>query len=412
MTEYLIINVLTSLWAWSMQRFVLTDARHQFAALMFALLCWLLPFGWFQYQADVTVLTVTQPMVSQIKQPMVNLANSTSFDLSWLQILTIVMTLGLLRFIFDLKQMHQQHQSFKATGQATELTGVFTIKGLNNACVTGFKPSLIWIDEALFHSESRPAILTHEQQHIKNKDPYWLLLIILMQRVFWFNPLVWLLTQNLQSCIERRCDQDCKQTMNQGEYQSQLAKTLLLMNSQTSKLSNYMSQNPNNIQRIQHLTKEHTMRIKQKFVLTLTTLITMAASFTVLADNVRPLIGENHILLDVKYSIDGSEVKTLSLLIEDGKEASIKINEQMIVFNPQIIQPQFKEIETDKVAIAEHALIPQIITSFEFSDGDKNTDSSRGTIISLDKQWAGINIGQSHQKNIISLELKATVADS
>ncbi len=412
MTEYLIINTMVSLWALLTQHYLLCDARHQFTVLMIALFCWLLPFGWFQFQADVTVLTVAQPMVSQIKQPMVNLANSTSFDLSWLQILAILMTLGLLRFVFDLIQMHQQHQSFKATGQATDLTDVFTIKSLNNACVTGFKPSLIWIDEALYHSESQSAILAHEQQHIKNKDPYWLLLIVLMERLFWFNPLVWLLAQSSKNCIERRCDQACQKTMSQGEYQTQLAKTLLMMNKQNSKLTNYMSQNPNNIQRIQDLNKEYTMRIKQKFVLTITTLFTMAASFTVLADNVRPPIGENQILLDVKYSIDGSEVKALSLLVEDGKEASIKINEQMIVFNPQIIQPQFKEIEVDKVVIAEHALIPQIITTFEFSDGDKNTDLSRGAIISLNKQWAGIEIGQPDQKNSVSLELKATVADS
>ena len=202
MTEYLLINCLISIWALLTQHFLLKDASHQFTLLIFSLLCWLVPFGWLVYSTEATFVMQTQPMLAQITKPVQTLISQPKMGMPWSQVFYTLILIGLMAFLADYWRLHKQHKSFKLHGKATAKQNIFTIKSLNNACVTGFNPSIIWIDEDLYHSDLQTSIVTHEQQHIKHGDPYWLLLITCVQKLFWFNPLIQLLAK--QSKITNR----------------------------------------------------------------------------------------------------------------------------------------------------------------------------------------------------------------
>lgn len=60
--------------------------------------------------------------------------------------------------------------------------------------------------KALFCSEQQQLILEHEQTHLRQHDPLWNALALLIAMIFWFNPLVWLGMRSFRINQELACD--------------------------------------------------------------------------------------------------------------------------------------------------------------------------------------------------------------
>ncbi|WP_154223582.1 M56 family metallopeptidase [Marinicella rhabdoformis] len=425
MTEYLIINITISIWALLIHHFLLTDARHQFIILLVAMASWLIPFGWFQFSTEVTVLTATQTIIEQITQPVHTLTIQSESHVSWTQIMMAICSMGICLFIKDLLSLRQQHHTFEQQAQSTDIQNVFTINGLNNACVTGFRPSIIWIDEALFNSEAQISILAHEQQHIRQHDPYWLLLITFIQRLFWFNPIVWLLSKKCQHSLEMRCDQACKKQLPQGLYQNHLAQTLLKMQSKNMPLSNWMAQSgTKHLQRIQQLSKETTMKKHHKYLLALSFTAITLLSAAVLANktiskvdqNNFPGIGANQVYLEFKFNIDEKETQELSILVENGTEGSVKIDDYTFSFTPHIIKQATASKEKQKTMAnnkAQNEANVQIYTEISVHQDKKaKTEISNMSLMSLSNTWASFKINDPKKNEAITAELRATTLNN
>ncbi|HEY1225292.1 MAG TPA: M56 family metallopeptidase, partial [Brevundimonas sp.] len=73
----------------------------------------------------------------------------------------------------------------------------------------GADPGVILIDDAsLAEREAAPAILAHELAHIRRRDWLFLVLSRLALALFWFNPLVWRLHDELTARSEEAADAD------------------------------------------------------------------------------------------------------------------------------------------------------------------------------------------------------------
>jgi len=78
-------------------------------------------------------------------------------------------------------------------------------------CTTGFKSKIVIIPNHLLTSlsnEEIEIILMHELNHIKRNDISLKTFIYFLNSLNWFNPLIYLLKENLYELIEIRCDED------------------------------------------------------------------------------------------------------------------------------------------------------------------------------------------------------------
>lgn len=139
------------------------------------------------------------------------------------------------------------------------------------AMATGtFKPT-IWLNHETVNSPQIHSILLHEITHLQQLDPTLKWLILLVKRLFWWNPLVRILIKKIDLLIEMRCDQHCF-SVKQEKYSIDLAEIILnnhkksqALDVKMSWLTSITSQSNANMARITSLKSEKTM--KAKFVI-------------------------------------------------------------------------------------------------------------------------------------------------
>ncbi len=366
MTEYLIINIIVSGWVLSVNRLMTIQAKYKFMLLIFAISSWGIPFGLASFQSNSTLFEHAQPVISSVKVPITNLISQTqTSNFSWQSLLMMLILLGFIRFLIDVIQLYKQHQLYIIKGQATAIKNVFCIKGLHNASVSGlFKPK-IWIDESLYHSGWAGTIISHEQQHIKAGDTYWLLWITLFQRLFWFNPVMWLLTKQSRLAIELRCDAACQQHAQNEKYQTELAQILLKMNQQSSSTINHMSHSPkNNMIRIKQLSKETTMKKQNYLSFYTSAVLILSLSVNLLAKttNEQPMPSVDEVFLEIAFAIKNNSdneplvEENFALLAKNGESVSAKINSYLFHIKPNVITEGEHETQIFSEIILEESL--------------------------------------------------------
>ena len=91
--------------------------------------------------------------------------------------------------------------------------GIFTIKA-NFACTTGiFTKHILLPQNILSKSKSEiESIILHESIHIKNNDSLTLDILHFLKIVFWFNPIFYILLQEMRFLQEMICDQQVMDT--------------------------------------------------------------------------------------------------------------------------------------------------------------------------------------------------------
>lgn len=286
MITYLLINTVITCWALLIQRHTKTDVSTQFHISIAALISWFFPYGLFSFESQLDILNNTQPILISIKKPVIELIHHPQAkEFPWSIVFSLAFAFGLVRFAIDLFLLHKQHNLFLKQGKETSHSGVYTIKNLNNACITGFQSPLIWIDENLYNSKFSKSIIAHEKQHISFHDQYWLLLINFTARLFWFNPLVRKLSNKARLNLEMRCDVACHKADN-ANYQNDLAQLLLHMNLNQNVTFNQMSHSrKNNMNRVKYLKNYHQ---HNGALAKLLSVIVFLCSFSVFANENKP----------------------------------------------------------------------------------------------------------------------------
>lgn len=282
---------------------------------LFALICWLIP--WHEL-----VITVSHPQVLEAYatlQPMLPIFEYTeavSVDRSygWEQILLGSTLFGFSGFCvrFWLQQRTIRIWSSNATtaDQLWHQHGfhhvkipIFVVENFNDALVSGYQHPRIWLGLSQAHGESTRSILQHELVHIQQKDNFTLLFITLIKDLFWWNPLVALLTSRSRAFIELNCDLCCQS--NYPEYQQQLAVELLRNQQHPGNsflLAPYFSKPKFNIYRLKQLDEEFNMKTKNVALIALILSLSLTTiAVPALSKNIKTAQIVNHLTVSIKY---------------------------------------------------------------------------------------------------------------
>ncbi|MCF6289271.1 MAG: M56 family metallopeptidase, partial [Proteobacteria bacterium] len=285
MYQYFAFNILISLMVFA-YLYALKTAPHKIRfrfvmlGLLFWLLSWLLPYdlidNYFSQNSAVVFSTVISELNSSIKQAIITNIKAETF-VTLLNSIKVMTFIGLILFIKDLVSLRVKITCLnkQATLHKTiDGINIYTIKS-NDIFTAGISNPKIYLGEEHLSSAYVKSIIQHELQHIKQHDQYWLLFITFVQRILWWNPIVYLLACKGRDLIELRCDQACKAQSKNNQYQQNLAQILLSQNNQVSNhlISHFFGKNNLNIFRIKQLSQEYNMNKKHKALIFSTAII-------------------------------------------------------------------------------------------------------------------------------------------
>lgn len=100
---------------------------------------------------------------------------------------------------------------------------IHRLPGSHTAMATGLWRREIWLGDAIVGDVHLATALNHELCHLDAGDHYVVHLISLLERLLWWNPLIWVLGGIARRHLEYDCDQRCKRHFGVREYRIALA---------------------------------------------------------------------------------------------------------------------------------------------------------------------------------------------
>jgi beta-lactamase regulating signal transducer with metallopeptidase domain len=267
---------------------------------------------------------------SGIKQAIVSQIDNETY-LTLKNVIMILTFIGFIWFIKDAVSLKIKLQGLShETSHYNTINSIKIYKTNNDEIFTvGITKPKIYIGEKYLNSSFTDSIIKHELQHIQSNDQIWLLLITFVQRLLWWNPIVYLLALKARELIELSCDQACKEQSIDNQYQEDLAQILIFSNNKSNPIAiHFFGKSKLNIYRIKQLSKEFTMNKKHKALIFSTALI--------------PFV----LLLFVSTSSVSSNLKEI-----DSKEKPVVLakNEVDITLNVILTIPRENDVDTQKI---------------------------------------------------------------
>lgn len=113
-----------------------------------------------------------------------------------------------------------------AHDELADLLNTVDVRLVRHSCVamtSGLRRPTVWLGDAIASDAQQRTALNHELTHVKSGDQYLVVLLTILERALWWNPIVWLLAAEARRQIEYDCDQRCKQLLGASEYKHSLA---------------------------------------------------------------------------------------------------------------------------------------------------------------------------------------------
>ncbi len=264
---------------------------------------------------------------------------SAATPIPWDWIAASASAFGLLLFAARIVAHHRRQGTLRNTGKLVtdgwrraQLPNadvpIHVVDGLENAFVSGYVRPQIWIGESQLTSPALASILRHELAHIRQHDNLILLAVILLTDVFWWNPLVRVLTRQARRYVELSCDLAC-QKASPG-YRDELASELLNREYRTLEstlISPIFWKHSFNVVRIRELARETSMKLRHFFLLGLLmlagSLLVSNSAVSKDADEVQQIV--THLTVTTITPAGNGGVNTKSLETEIVAESEIKI---------------------------------------------------------------------------------------
>lgn len=265
--------------------------RLRFHACVLALLGWLVPWsqvgGWLPDRVSLDLWQLEQQLIASsasatelpliiIDTRAVPLASDVTLLHLPLMALAALLLSGVTLYLWSLLQhqlrLLQLRQVASDGSHLLHAAGITTCvpvllqPRINGAFSSGIWRPVVWVHADLATSAELPTLLRHELVHIEQHDNAWLLVITLVEKLLWWNPLVRYLGQQARQLQELSCDERCRAA--NADYPAQLAQLMLtnlgISRSRASEpllLSANIFNKPNiNIQRLKVLQRSHQMK--------------------------------------------------------------------------------------------------------------------------------------------------------
>jgi beta-lactamase regulating signal transducer with metallopeptidase domain len=276
-------------------------ARLRFYICLLVLVSWLTPWQFLQFQSVSSSFTLPLNILSEFNllnpvaatkdsQLIASIKEQPAAPLEifyWLWLATF--TIGLALFFKDVVnyvKLHRRWMKYSTLDNQVWKTANIVhsncdIRRINTEApgmATGLTRPIIWLESGQHEVDKIRTIVLHELTHIRQYDPYWLWAINLVQRLFWWNPLICFTVNYARQQMELSCDEQCQKHLPKGDYQLQLIKLTLQVNRHHHSLPMpavlQMSGTPAfNLQRINKLNEEHKM--KKRYVVVMTSLLSL-----------------------------------------------------------------------------------------------------------------------------------------
>lgn len=95
--------------------------------------------------------------------------------------------------------------------------------------VTGIRRAYVYVPPLTLSDEEWQLVLRHEYQHFAGKDIYVKLFYLILEAVFWWNPVVRFFHRELENLLELRCDSAVTKAMTEKERVTYLEAILSVM---------------------------------------------------------------------------------------------------------------------------------------------------------------------------------------
>lgn len=118
------------------------------------------------------------------------------------------------KLLKDMKRME------RLQGQNTDIP-VYCGQSVLGSCLFGlFHPCILVSRDVVENTELYPYLLLHEETHVRQKDPIWTALRIVLCVIYWWNPLVWAAAVCAQEDGELACDERALRGLSVPEKQA------------------------------------------------------------------------------------------------------------------------------------------------------------------------------------------------
>lgn len=148
---------------------------------------------------------------------------------------------------------------------------------------TGLFQPEVWIGDRIKSDAHIETALNHELCHIASNDQHTLWMIVLLERLLWWNPLIWLLGRYARRYMEYDCDLRCKALLGTQKYRRSLAELLLANRCPATALEISLGNQSEIINRMENLEMTNTFKIKHAVVLVCAGILLAATSASVTA---------------------------------------------------------------------------------------------------------------------------------
>lgn len=112
--------------------------------------------------------------------------------------------------------------------QALKTTTIYRVKDSAIVATSGYLNPVVWIGDKISDPTHLRCALNHEFRHIAYGDQFLLLLIVILERLQWWNPVTWKIGELARDAMEYACDDWCASSFERTTYRTALAELMLL----------------------------------------------------------------------------------------------------------------------------------------------------------------------------------------
>lgn len=289
MENYFYINSVISLVVLALIRYGKGSNTANYYLSACAILTWFIPY---QYLAQlIPAKALAEPIIVSVSQAysVIPAVSSAQLDITlerWLMwLFCALLSAGVVLFAFRLAQSFRWKDQILSNNSLThqgELSGkhqlpIYSVNQAENGFILGIINPVIVVSASMLSTPHLNLILAHEKQHIKSYDNARLLILMLCESLFWWNPIVRKLVSVNRFLIEARCDETTSKSYGVSHYINDLS-ALVLTNHHHKKsrlVCSVMSNNQNNLTRIKLLKEDRKMTVKKKLMYMLVALSTL-----------------------------------------------------------------------------------------------------------------------------------------
>ncbi|HEX6993703.1 MAG TPA: M56 family metallopeptidase [Gammaproteobacteria bacterium] len=146
---------------------------------------------------------------------------------------------GVLVFVRDAAALRASLRAWRAASRSGEAlrarvpeefrgvrASIRIVPGSATAAASGWLRPVVWLGERLSDRE-RDVALVHELSHVRSRDPFWITLVTVSRRAYWWNPAVAWLAREAVLALEADCDRRCARWLGVEPYVERLAAMML-----------------------------------------------------------------------------------------------------------------------------------------------------------------------------------------